>query len=160
MRHAKASKEEVYHVDFERPLTERGKKDAVDMALRLANLSIRPNSIISSPARRTSKTAKIVAEVLNIDSAHISFDSQIYEASTDDLLCAIRHGKNESNCILLIGHNPSITGLIGVLTDTFSDSLPTSGIAIIELDIEVWKLTNKRTGKLLLVDYPKNISAF
>jgi phosphohistidine phosphatase len=56
IRHAKSSWESNL-TDFERPLNERGKKDAPIMAQRLLDRKISIDTFISSPAKRAKQTA-------------------------------------------------------------------------------------------------------
>ena len=60
MRHAKSSWDDPTLSDFERPLNRRGKEDAPLMGEHLKRLGIKPDLIVSSPAKRAKKTAKIV----------------------------------------------------------------------------------------------------
>ena len=59
VRHAKSSWDNEALPDFERPLNERGKKDAPKMATRLKDKNIIINAFISSPAKRAKKTAEL-----------------------------------------------------------------------------------------------------
>ena len=59
IRHAKSSWDSTVTLDFERPLNERGKKDAPEMAERLFNKKISIDAGVSRPAKRAKKTAEI-----------------------------------------------------------------------------------------------------
>ena len=58
IRHAKSSWDDPGLSDYERPLNDRGKKDAPMMAERLYERGIKIDAFISSPARRARKTAE------------------------------------------------------------------------------------------------------
>ena len=62
VRHAKSDWGDPLLRDFDRPLNERGKKDAPKMAERLLERKIKIDAFISSPARRAAKTATLFAE--------------------------------------------------------------------------------------------------
>ena len=62
VRHAKSDWGNPGLDDFDRPLNERGKKNAPVMAQRLLDKKIKIDAFISSPAKRAAKTAKIFAE--------------------------------------------------------------------------------------------------
>ena len=64
IRHAKSSWENPTMSDLDRPLNERGKRDAPRMGKRLKEKAIHPTVLISSPAKRAFGTAKRIAEVL------------------------------------------------------------------------------------------------
>jgi phosphohistidine phosphatase len=156
MRHAKSSWAEAGQPDFERTLNERGLKDAPEMGKRIAEQQFHPQVIISSPATRTLKTAKKVAKQLAYDENLIEQEPLIYEAHTDEILYLIRNLDEQFNRVMLIGHNPTFTGLVGILTERFIDNLPTAGVALISFDLESWRQVAAGTGKLDWYDYPKS----
>ena len=65
VRHAKSSRDDTAMPDKDRPLNDRGKRDAPKMGERLAKRDVKPNLILSSPARRALKTAEIIAKKLD-----------------------------------------------------------------------------------------------
>jgi len=65
VRHAKSSWDDPGLLDLERPLNKRGKRDAPFMGERLKKYKVKPDLIISSPAKRAMKTAKIIASKIN-----------------------------------------------------------------------------------------------
>ena len=154
-RHAKAEKNDLLK-DYDRGLTERGKTDAFEMSKRLLKKGFKPDLIISSPAKRTHKTARILAEQFAYDEKKIDFNSQIYNANVEDLLFILRELEDKYNDIILVGHNPTVTGIIGYLTTSFIEHLPTSGCAQIQFDVKTWKMIKQLSGSLSFVDFPSN----
>ena len=65
VRHAKSDWGNPSLSDFDRPLNERGKRDAPVMAKRLLDKKIKIDQIIASPAKRAARTAKYFAEVFD-----------------------------------------------------------------------------------------------
>ena len=61
IRHAKSSWDNFALTDFDRPLNDRGKNDAPEMAKRLIDKKINIDAFISSPAKRAKKTAKLLS---------------------------------------------------------------------------------------------------
>jgi phosphohistidine phosphatase SixA len=61
IRHAKSSWDDPALPDKDRPLGDRGRRDAPKMGKRLAKGDVEPDLILSSPARRALKTAEIIA---------------------------------------------------------------------------------------------------
>ena len=82
VRHAKSSWKEPYTSDFDRPLNGRGKKDAPVMAERLAEAGAAPDIIVTSPARRARKTARIIARGLDYPRKNVREEPRIYEADS------------------------------------------------------------------------------
>ena len=77
VRHAKSSWDGVALPDKERPLADRGKRDAPMMGKRLAKRQVKPDLIMSSPARRALSTAEIIAKELNYRAESIVVDDMI-----------------------------------------------------------------------------------
>ena len=154
-RHAKAEKSDLVQ-DYDRTLTDRGRSDAIEMSKRLSKKGFKPDLIIASPAKRTHKTAKIIAEQFKYDEKNIDFNSQIYISNVSDLLYIIRDLEDLYNNVIIVGHNPTVTGIIGYLTPNFIEHLPTSGCAQIQFDVKTWKMIKQLSGSLLFVDFPSN----
>ncbi|MCX6186650.1 MAG: histidine phosphatase family protein [Bacteroidetes bacterium] len=155
LRHAKAEKNELLE-DFERGLTDKGKLEASEMGKKLAKKNFKPDLIIASPAKRTNKTSKIIASELKYIEKKIEFNSTIYLSNVSDLLHLIRDFDESFSNIIIVGHNPAVTSIIGYLTPNFIEHLPTAGFAYIEFDVKSWKLINQLSGKLLSVEFPTN----
>jgi phosphohistidine phosphatase len=64
VRHAKSSRDAPAMPDKDRPLNDRGKRDAPNMGERLAKRDVKPDLILSSPAMRALTTAEIIAKKL------------------------------------------------------------------------------------------------
>jgi phosphohistidine phosphatase len=69
----------------------------------------------------------------------------------------IREFDDQYDTVMVVGHNPSITGIVGYLTDTFIEHVPTSGIVVVKFDEATWKLTKSRAGKVVWNQTPKGI---
>jgi phosphohistidine phosphatase len=70
IRHAK-SDQSFFGTDFERPLNDRGKTDAPEMAKRLLDKKIKIDALVASPAARAKKTAELFATALQVPVAEI-----------------------------------------------------------------------------------------
>lgn len=156
VRHAKSSWDNPHLSDFERPLNNRGKKDAPDMAKRFFKARIQPQQLISSPANRALTTAKEFAKQLGFAKEEIHEDENHYHASSGELRSLIRDFDDEFDCIMIFGHNPGLTYLINELSDFRLDNLPTCGICGIEFPIESWSQVKKGSGKKFYYDFPKS----
>jgi len=155
VRHAKSSWEDSSLDDFHRPLNERGEKDAPRMGKRLYEKRLNPDLVLTSPAIRAFNTALAIAEILKIPSAHIKAEQKLYHASEDTLLNFLRKSPDAADCIMLVGHNPGLTGFVNDLLDEDIDNIPTAGVVMAQLDIPSWKDAQWKCGELLFFDYPK-----
>src|SRR5690606_26806123 len=103
--------------DYDRPLNSRGFKNAPKMAERMAKYAIRPQELISSPAKRAITTAQIFAEQLAVPVNEIKLEPRIYEALPNMLLQLISELDNRLECVAFFGHNPGFTLLINYLAN-------------------------------------------
>lgn len=155
IRHAKSSWN-GNEADFDRPLNERGEKDAPSMAARLKEKQVMPDIIISSTAKRAKKTALAFAKVLGYDEKNILWKDEIYESSVQTIFGIVRNIDTSYKHVLLFGHNPTFTYFVNELAAVRIDNIPTCGIAAIAIEGD-WTDVNEDKGKLLWFDYPKNI---
>lgn len=151
IRHAKAGSHDMS--DFDRPLTERGMRDAAFIADKLKKAELIPRYILTSPALRTRTTADVFAKALNI--SNIVENKKIYEADTHKLLKAINSLPDEHSFVALVGHNPGISQLLYELTGEVRD-MPTCAVALIGFDFDEWEMVHTDTGNLAWYDSPKN----
>mgnify|MGYP006179623745 CR=1 FL=1 len=120
MRHAKSDWGAGNDVDFDRPLTGRGEKQAGKMGKWLRGQGLVPDAVVSSPAHRARDTALIVCGELGIDPAGIVWETDLYEASLGGLIEVIdKHSPGRAR-MLLIGHNPGLDGLVRHLAEQFA----------------------------------------
>lgn len=110
MRHAEASSASS---DRDRPLTRYGRSQAKKMASRFLSRSVTPDLILVSSAHRTQETGAIILETLSL-SAPVRVEPALYTGMEDDYLAAVSRTEDSYRTVLLIGHNPSISGLATV----------------------------------------------
>lgn len=156
MRHAKSSWAIPGQNDFDRALNERGKKDAPEMGKRIFKQGFNPQLIISSPAKRTLKTAKEVAKQLSYNEELIELENSIYNAHDDEIVSIIRDLDDAFNDVLVVGHNPAFTSIVGLLTTNLIENMPTAGVVLIYFDVQSWRQVSNHSGKLEWFDFPKS----
>jgi len=158
LRHAKSSWDNMGLSDFERPLNERGKRDAPIMGQHLAKKrNLKLDLVITSPAKRALKTAKIIAKELGFPEDKIVKNSGIYGAGLAEMLSIINRLDNTLNTVMLVGHNPTFSTLAYYLTHHSVDNIPTCGVFCIDFNGKKWQGIAEASGKLDFFDYPKNI---
>lgn len=156
MRHAKAVSADGSGPDFDRVLNDRGKEDAAEMGKRLKAKKMQPDFVVCSAAKRTHKTAKLIAEQVGYATENISKEYELYEAGIADVMQVLRQIDDQHKKVILVGHNPTVTGLVGFLSGTHIEGLPTSGQACISFPFQSWKQLTPQSGNLEWVDSPKN----
>jgi len=110
LRHAHAEDASGGMADIDRPLSPRGRAEALDAAHCIASARLRCDTLLVSPAVRTRQTATIVAAQLDIAEPP-RFDATLYLADADTLLSALHHGGGDARTLLLVAHNPGVSEL-------------------------------------------------
>lgn len=105
LRHAEAAEGEP---DDERPLTERGCRQAEAAGLALAHLGVQIDACLSSPKLRAVQTAERACEPLGIE---VALEPALGGEPFD--LHELTAGRGE---VLLVGHDPSFSLLLHDLT--------------------------------------------
>ena len=157
IRHAKSSWEDLTIDDFDRPLNDRGKHDAPEMAKRLLQRKQPIDAFISSPAKRARKTALLFAEEYKFDKDKVKFHDYLYHASTENFKKAIASAPDKADNIAVFSHNPGITAYANELTDVKIDDMPTCAIFAVAADIKHWADFENAARKFLFFDYPKAV---
>ncbi len=158
IRHSKSTRELPLISDMDRPLTEKGYRDAVAMSGVLSEHCKNPDLILSSPSVRTFSTALIFARTLKYSINQIALENRIYEAGSRDLLAVLNKMDDSHNTILLFCHNPGATRFLSLLTGDESRHFSTSAFAAIKFDSNSWKSISAGTGKLLMHKQPRESS--
>lgn len=156
IRHAKSSWDNLTLTDFDRPLNERGKEDAPQMAKRIRDKKIKIDLFVSSPAKRAKKTAKIFMEIYDENTKDLVLIPSLYEASVLNFYNAIEIIDDKNNSIALFSHNPGITEFSNSLTEYKIDNIPTCGVFAVSIQIKKWNEFKNADKELLFFDFPKN----
>lgn len=138
VRHAKSSWE-FDVIDHERPLNERGLRDAPKVAERAAATMPKPDIVLSSDALRAKTTAAIFAKAFDIPSASIILDHQLYDFDGRDLIKVIRNCDDSHDRVMIFGHNHAMTAVVNTYGDRYTDNVPTAGFTAISFDVVHWK---------------------
>ncbi|HPU13703.1 MAG TPA: histidine phosphatase family protein [Aeromicrobium sp.] len=135
MRHGKAAWPDV--PDHERPLAERGRREAALTGEWLLGQFGQFDAILCSTATRTRQTVDATGLI-----APTTFHDEIYEAWPGQLLEVInQHAPAEAETLLVVGHAPGIPQLAATLADLESDptavaglrSYPTSTVSVLSV---------------------------
>ena len=146
LRHAQASRADADWVDFERPLSRRGERDAIALAQSIPAMSLRPQLILCSPALRTQQTYAAIASALR-PQVTPRFEPKLYLAPARSLLSRLRSAPASVTELLLIGHNPGLEDLAlllireapAALRIKLSEKLPTCSLLTLTLELETWQ---------------------
>ncbi len=159
VRHAKSDWGDPGLADIDRPLNDRGKRDAPAMAHRLLDRKIKINAFVSSPAKRAAKTARIFAGEYGYKKDKIIYKDELYLPEPSVFFDVVSRLDDKLDCVALFSHNNGITDFANLLTDTRVDNIPTCGIFSVKADCESWKDFTKAAKEFWFFDYPRAVSA-
>jgi phosphohistidine phosphatase len=138
VRHAQAANGPV---DAERPLTDRGARQAAAVGTWLQQAGLTPGAVLLSPARRARQTWEQAGAQLSPDLLPV-VDQRIHDNTVAALLAAVRDTPEEVRVLAVVGHNPSIGELAAGLDDGQGDptareqvgvGFPAGGVAVFDL---------------------------
>ena len=124
------------------------------MAEKLVSRGAKVHKIIASSAKRTTKTAKLFAEQLGIETEKITFTKGLYLASPKTIIQLIQSVPDDINELMIVAHNPGVTQTVNFLANEHFENIPTSGIACLLFDVKSWEEI-KNNGTLGFFIYPK-----
>lgn len=149
IRHAKSSWD--YDVtDLDRPLSQRGYADAILVSKGFSAYNFVPDAIYSSPANRASTTCQVFMEQLALKTQLLTIDEQLYDFGGNKVRRFIKALDDKLEKVMIFGHNHAFTSLANSLGANDIDNLPTSGLVMIQFDVDHWEHISQGTTKLIL----------
>ena len=132
VRHAKSDWGDASLDDHDRPLNERGRRDAPIMAQRLADSGFAVEAILASTALRARTTAAYFGQALGLD---VRLDEALYGAPASALLQAAADSGVSS--VMVVAHDPGMSVLAGRLSGEI-EHMPTCAVATFTWDADDW----------------------
>jgi phosphohistidine phosphatase len=137
--------------DRERPLTEKGVRDAQRMGRLFRGMS--PDQVLCSTARRAQQTAREALSVAN-STVDIQTISQLYDSDLHHHLNVLRGVATGISRLLIVGHNPSLETLVSSLAHR-PIIMKTGALAVMALPVQGWDLvTQELSCGLVGLFYP------
>ena len=133
VRHAKSDWGDETLDDHDRPLGDRGMRDAPRMARGLAETDFRPEVILSSTALRARTTAEAFAAEFDVA---VSLDPDLYGAPAGTLLA--KAAASGAHSVLVVAHDPGMSVLAGQLSAYEIEHMPTCAVATFTWDAADW----------------------
>jgi phosphohistidine phosphatase len=148
LRHARPARVSPTGRDFDRPLAEEGRADALLVGQLLRRRQLRPDPVICSPAARAHQTADLTIEAAKFTTRLLFYD-RIYEASAEQLIEVVSEAAGDAELILVVGHNPGLQELLYRLTGAHDAPMLPATLARIDLDIDAWDKLGAARGRLV-----------
>jgi phosphohistidine phosphatase len=137
LRHAKSDWANSSLTDWERPLSERGMRDAPRVGELLRKQSIVPDMIITSDALRARTTATSVADTAGY-TRDLVLEPVLYLARPDVIVGVLTAlSDDNAGTVMIVGHNPGLEDLIERLSGE-QFPMPTAALMQLDLPIERW----------------------
>jgi len=161
LRHAKSGKDDPHLADFDRPLNERGYREADEMANLIIARAWQPARILCSSSQRTRETLAPLLPLLKSNTT-IELTRRIYDATAETLLDIIREQNGAPRSLMLIGHNPGLEELARVLPgrgdgpalSRLRVMFPPASLAVISFEIGDWSDVGPGRGRLEAFETP------
>ncbi|MDG5491454.1 histidine phosphatase family protein [Psychroserpens sp. SPM9] len=153
-RHAKSSWE--YDVsDKERPLKKRGVNDAKLVSSAFKERLLSPETVFSSPANRALSTCKIFMNTLNIPETDIEIIPDLYDFGGEQVIRFLKKLDEDYKNVMIFGHNHAFTSICNIFGDKFIDNLPTSGLVVIDFNVNSWSDIKNGTTRFMI--FPRDL---
>ncbi|WP_427383387.1 SixA phosphatase family protein [Janibacter sp. G56] len=138
LRHAEAA-DGLTRADIDRPLTDRGRRQATAVGQWLHAQGLGCDLVICSTAVRARQTCEEVASAGEAE-AEVLHDPRVYNATPEGLLDALREADESADVVMIVGHSPGLPALASLLADGEGPSaahdaltcgFPTASVAIL-----------------------------
>ena len=155
LRHGKSDWDADYDGDHERPLANRGEKAAASVGKFMKRIDQVPDLVLSSTAVRARTTVEIAAEEGKWERP-INLREDLYGASTQTVLYIINEMNADVDSLILVGHEPTSSGSIRMLTGA-QVRFPTACLARIDFSAPEWHMVRPGNGVLQWLIPPRLI---
>ncbi len=150
VRHAKSDWGDTALADHDRPLNDRGMRDAPVMAARLTATGFRPDVIIASTALRARTTAEAFAAELGVA---VSLDGELYGAPAATLWATA--AATRARRVVVVAHDPGMTVLAARLSGDGIAHMPTCAVATFAWDDDDWDAAEATAPASWTFDSPR-----
>jgi phosphohistidine phosphatase len=119
-----------------------------------------PDTIITSTAVRARDTARLAATAMGYDGP-MNETRRVYAASGDELCALLRDAAGDQDSVLLVGHNPGMEELLGILLAAGSEigvRMPTAALACVTIEIDDWHDVTPGSGILQWLLTPRIVA--
>lgn len=156
IRHAKSSWNNPLLSDYNRPLNERGLRDAPEMGRRLAKHNVKPDLIIASTARRAAETAKAIAAGVGYAEEAIQWVDELYHCVPAVFKEVLSTVDDKVKSVFMVAHNPGTTEFAHSLVAGLpAGEVPTCAAVGVTFKTAHWRSLSKENATVLFFETPK-----
>ena len=153
VRHAKSSWDDTTLADHDRPLNDRGLRDAPAMGRLLHSRGFAPDVILSSTATRAMATAAAIAAELDYDGEIVTIP-RLYGASPATILEIVSGLDDTLESAMVVAHDPGMSELASALSADI-DRMPTCAVAEFTFAIASWRDLPGARPQTVRIDTPR-----
>ncbi len=154
----------VWDNDFERALTERGRRAAMAIGALMHDQDRVPSLAIHSAARRAVETWRLIAPELRADIPAIAEDT-LYLAAPEHLFTTVTSTPDSHASMLIVGHNPGLHDLALILVRDGSREdiarlrrgYPAGALTEFHFDVDRWSELRPESGRLEWLVFPRDL---
>ena len=137
VRHAKSSWA-LDVPDRERPISDRGVRDATLVGKELNKYKLNIEQVFSSPAKRTFDTSLLMVAELGLSNEEIQIEEKLYDFHGAQVLNFVSKLPDKLNTVMSFGHNYSCTYIAQMLGNFSKSNIPTATAVIFRFDVSSW----------------------
>jgi len=158
-RHSRSLPTEQGKLDKDRVLAQEGVQDAATMGEFLISSDLIPQFVACSSASRARQTLQVCLEKMKLE-VETDFDERLYSDGVEGIMEIIHELDNTIGFLMIVGHNPD---MVSATQYFFGKDFPfgkfsTSGVALLEFNVDQWKDIIANTGELILFKTPGMIN--
>jgi len=160
LRHGKAERDGLIP-DFQRTLNKSGKQAVHRIGLWLNQQGLKPDLLLTSPARRAFDTASIIIDSLDKDNFLLKEVDRLYFHGFAAVKPVLAELPLSYKRVLLVGHNPDLEDLFSYLVGTANlpgknKLLPTAALVRLKMPVD-WATLSFGCAQIISITYPKSL---
>lgn len=154
IRHGKSTWE-LNVRDHDRVLLQRGIDDAHLIGSHLKNTGFLPDLVWSSSAARALQTATLITEKWDYSLELLKIKRALYTFDASELQSIVSSCDDNIETLAIVSHNHGITDFVNFTGSTRFDNVPTTGVVVIEFNVDKW--SEIATGTTVFKLFPKDL---
>jgi phosphohistidine phosphatase len=153
LRHGKSDWSADGDDDRDRPLAKRGRRAAQLAGELLVQARLVPDLAITSPALRAATTLELAMEGGGWR-CPVLVREELYRGSLDGVLATVHAQPDSASVVLLVGHEPTWSKMVGLLVGGGRHRMPTGALAAITFEVP-WRQVGPGSGQLAFLVPPR-----